>query len=374
MNRLLFVDDEPRVLAALRQSLYGKRKIWEMVFSEGAEEALRNLSQGRFDVVITDMRMPGMDGAELLRQAALLQPETWRVVLSGQMDEAAAVRAAAFAHRYIAKPCGTDNLVAILSAALERRAWLQSPELRHCIGGMTTLASSPAVCRSLQRALEDEQCTLSEIKKVVESDVGLYARVLQLVNSGFFGSAQRIVNMTQALNYLSLNTMRGLLAADALFRASTPSDAEHAAASQGVARVAADYAESFALPRRLIDVAVTAALLHNVGALALGAHGSVGPSAAPEATAYLLGLWGLPDEVIDSVNSLQRPWDSFSHLDAAAVTRLAVHLAHRVVEAGAPKEAPVGPEVLDRLAVIDTVAAILARTEGPITASCQPTN
>lgn len=98
MMRLLFVDDEPRVLQGLRQSLRGKRQLWEMVFAGGGATALEEIERGRFDAVISDMRMPGIDGAELLRRVTLSQPHAFRVMLSGQMDESAAVRAAATAH------------------------------------------------------------------------------------------------------------------------------------------------------------------------------------------------------------------------------------------------------------------------------------
>jgi CheY-like chemotaxis protein len=69
-----------------------------MVFAGGGATALEEIERGRFDAVISDMRMPGIDGAELLRRVTLSQPHAFRVMLSGQMDESAAVRAAATAH------------------------------------------------------------------------------------------------------------------------------------------------------------------------------------------------------------------------------------------------------------------------------------
>src|ERR1700722_16735111 len=119
MMRLLFVDDEPRVLQGLKQSRRGKRKIWDMVFAEGGAGALAELERGRFDAIVTDMRMPGMDGAELLNRVKCAQPEALRIILSGQMDPGAAVRAASSAHRFLAKPCDSDTLIEILSESLD---------------------------------------------------------------------------------------------------------------------------------------------------------------------------------------------------------------------------------------------------------------
>ncbi len=65
---VLFVDDEQAILDGLRNSLRKERKRWDMSFALGGQQALEAMKQTPADVVITDMRMPGMDGAELLRQ------------------------------------------------------------------------------------------------------------------------------------------------------------------------------------------------------------------------------------------------------------------------------------------------------------------
>jgi CheY-like chemotaxis protein len=72
MKRVLFVDDEPKVLDALRRLLYAMRRQWEMAFLAGGQEALAYLAQHPCDVVVTDMRMPGIDGSQLLRQVRQL--------------------------------------------------------------------------------------------------------------------------------------------------------------------------------------------------------------------------------------------------------------------------------------------------------------
>jgi len=62
-KRVIFVDDEPNVLSGLRRSLYGMREEWEMVFVSGGLEALQAMEKQPFDIIVTDMRMPMMDGA-----------------------------------------------------------------------------------------------------------------------------------------------------------------------------------------------------------------------------------------------------------------------------------------------------------------------
>ena len=103
--RVLFVDDEPAALEALRAGLSRNRARWEMHFALGAEDALAEFARAPCDVVVSDMGMPGMDGADLLARIREMRPLTARIVLAGEVSRSAALRSANFAHRLLAKPC-----------------------------------------------------------------------------------------------------------------------------------------------------------------------------------------------------------------------------------------------------------------------------
>ena len=90
--RVVFVDDEPYVLQALGRLLRPMRAEWHMEFASSAPAALEILAAGPFDAVVTDMRMPGMDGAELLDEVKRRHPHVVRIVLSGQADQASVLR------------------------------------------------------------------------------------------------------------------------------------------------------------------------------------------------------------------------------------------------------------------------------------------
>ena len=87
MRRVLFVDDEPKILEGLQRMLRSMRHEWEMEFALGGPSAMEALNSRPFDVVVTDMRMPGMDGAMLLSQVRGLHPQIVRIVLSGHSDQ-----------------------------------------------------------------------------------------------------------------------------------------------------------------------------------------------------------------------------------------------------------------------------------------------
>ena len=83
-KKILFVDDAPKVLEGLCRMLRPQRQEWNMVFVSSGAEALAALTDGKFDVLVTDMRMPGMDGAELLAHVRVLYPHMVRIILTGQ--------------------------------------------------------------------------------------------------------------------------------------------------------------------------------------------------------------------------------------------------------------------------------------------------
>ena len=118
MLKILFVDDEPKVLEGLRRSLRTLRKEWTPDFANGAVEGLQMLESNNFDVVVTDLRMPGMDGFEFLRRATVQHPDVLRIVLSGGYEREDAVRSSDVSHEYLQKPCSLDELrLAIVRAA-----------------------------------------------------------------------------------------------------------------------------------------------------------------------------------------------------------------------------------------------------------------
>ena len=116
MKRILFVDDDAALLAGLQNVLHRDRKRWDMVFANSGEAALEELRKGPFDVVISDMRMPQIDGAQLFRILRERSPYTARIMLSGSDCESAM----ADIDELLAKPCSASHLRAAIERALSR--------------------------------------------------------------------------------------------------------------------------------------------------------------------------------------------------------------------------------------------------------------
>jgi DNA-binding NtrC family response regulator len=108
--RILFVDDEVDVLDALGRSMRRERPVWDMMFVSSGAQALEVLSLRPSDLVVSDLRMPGMDGAVLLEHIKRDFPKTTRVVLSGYADSDLFERAWPLAHLMLTKPCEHHKL------------------------------------------------------------------------------------------------------------------------------------------------------------------------------------------------------------------------------------------------------------------------
>lgn len=355
MIRILFVDDEPKILDGLRRMLRHQRRRWEMVFAPGGEEALAELERGQFDVIVTDMRMPKVDGAALLKHAQDRYPNTVRIVLSGHMELEATLRAVPVAHQFLTKPCDPEVLEEVVERACNLRVLLDNEAVRQMVGGMESLPSLPRLYSALTKALADPEVPLSEVARIVEQDVAMCAKVLQLVNSAFFGLPRRISNIQTAVGYLGTTTLKNLVLSAEVFHAFE--DAERAGgfsieSLQSHALLTASIARHLSPEKRMAEDAFTAALLHDIGKLVLAARlpehlsrvlAAVGASGHPfhlaeeelggvthaEIGAYLLGLWGLPYPIVEAVAHHHAPGRvNQRRFDVLAAVHIANALAH----------------------------------------------
>lgn len=333
MKRILFVDDEPRVLEGLRDMLHRYRRAWTMAFVGSGAEALELMARETFDVVVTDMRMPGMDGSVLLTRVQEAYPGTVRIVLSGSAELEAALRALPVAHQFLLKPCRAEVLENVVQRACSLQSLISDERFREQLGKLDRLPSQPKVYAALTRAMADERSTMDTIASIVEQDAGICLKVLQLVNSAFFGLGKPVGSVKQAVSYLGFNVVRNLVLATEVFSsqqygtlpmAFLEQNQRHALAVANVASLIARDSGSKQ------DDAFIAGLLHDIGHVILAAERpaefaelrarardgtqpdfvveeeAFGVSHA-EIGAYLLGIWGLPYPVVEAVANHHRP-------------------------------------------------------------------
>ena len=140
-SKILFVDDEPMVLQGLRRMLRSLAGGWDMTFVESGAEALEQLAATPFDVVVTDMRMPVMKGAELLERVRTLHPRAIRLILSGQSSEETMLASVGPAHQFLAKPCDANRLKDTVRRACALRGLLDNVNLQRLLSQLGSLPS-----------------------------------------------------------------------------------------------------------------------------------------------------------------------------------------------------------------------------------------
>lgn len=387
MKRILFVDDEPNVLAGIRRMLHPMREEWEMAFASGGEEALAVLANEPFDVVVSDMRMPGMDGAQLLSEVKQRYPQVVRIVLSGHSEDDMVLRSVGPAHQYLAKPCDPRQLKEIVGRACALRDLLSEDSLRNLVSQMSTIPSLPETYTEIVEELQSPEASIKKVGKIISEDVGMTAKVLQLVNSAFFGLRRHVSDPAQAASFLGVDTLKALVLSIQVFSHFDALEIEglcldtlwnHSAMTGAMAKCTAVAEDG---PEQLRDHALLAGLLHDAGKLVIAANlperysnvltsveseglefseaeRRIFTNTHAEVGAYLLGLWGLPDPIVEAVAFHHNPsrcmGDGFTPLTAVHVADALYH------ESRHPRDGKVSvldTEYLEQLGLADRLPA-----------------
>jgi HD-like signal output (HDOD) protein/CheY-like chemotaxis protein len=328
-KRILFVDDEAMILQGLQLMLRSMRAEWEMQFVESPEAALRLLDQKPFDVIVSDMRMPGMNGAELLAEVMKRHPTTVRLILSGYADKDLILKCVGSTHQYLAKPCNADSLKATIARASSLEDAFHNDRLKTLVCQMGRLPSMPSLYLQLVEKTSRADTVLEEIGDIVSRDIGMTLQILKLTNSAFFGLGRQLSCAEEAVAYLGLDTIKSLVLSIHAF--SQYEKAETGALkieplwnhSLQVASSAKRISKMEHQDPKTTEEAFTAGMLHDIGKLVLAVNL---PKDYTEATrlahdglelplaehqvfgfnhadvgGYLIGLWGLPVPVVEAV-------------------------------------------------------------------------
>ncbi|TVM15170.1 two-component system response regulator [Oceanidesulfovibrio indonesiensis] len=339
-SRILFVDDEIKVLEGLRRMLRPYRNQWAMAFVESGQQALEVLEKYTVDVVVTDIRMPGMSGSELLSIVKERYPRTVRIVLSGHSDLECIVKSVLPAHQYLSKPCKPEKLKAVIEQAIRVTQLVKDDTLRKIVSSLDALPVLPQLYDDINAELNSEEPSLQTISQIISRDVGMSAEILKLVNSSFFGFARHIGSVEQAVTMLGVNIIKSLVLTVHVFSVFDTKKSPHISINQlwehciRVSNLARRLCREDSCVREVADNACIAGMLHDIGKLVFASsytdqynevlqqareenrriwdveREALGTTHA-EVGAYLMGLWGMPDDVVEAI--------AFHHAPVAAL-------------------------------------------------------
>ena len=354
MKRVMFVDDSPNVLSGLRRMLHKMSNEWEMEFAEDARTALAMMAEKPFDAIVSDMRMPGMDGVALIREVKRRSPRTARIILSGVVDQKEIAESLRETHQFMPKPFRPKALRATLARISGLDAYLQDEKIRDTVAQLDTLPSFPSLYFEIMKELDAPDPSLEKVAAIVAKDPGMTVKLLQIVNAASLGLARRFSNPVEAVQQLGIAAVQSLALSAHVFTCfesrafkgfSITKLWDHGA---NTARIARKILEIERADAALAEDAYTAGMLHDIGklmlannlpepfqrALDLTQEKGIRFLAAEEEVfganhagvgAYLLGLWGLPTTIVEAVAFHHQP----SRSEAPTLGPLtAVHVAN----------------------------------------------
>ena len=360
MRRVLFVDDEPNVLRGLRRSMRCMRDRWSLHFATSGQEALALLEEQPIDIVVSDMKMPEMDGAALLEEVKQRDPTIMRIILSGHSDRDMILRSVGCSHQYMSKPCEPAELQRAIERAVHLRQSLGADEIQALVGGMDRLPSAPQLYGRLLESLRQPNASLRTVSSIIAEDMSMSAKVLQIVNSSYFGLRRPIVSVERAVTHLGLETVSALVLSTDAFACfegaqvpefSIASVWEHSLQTAACAKAIARQAE---LDDQQIDAAFIGGMLHDLGKVILAgevpgrfrqalvqaretgqpAHcveREILGATHAEVGAYLIATWGLPRAIVEAIayhNEPQR--SSRAVLSEFCIVHVANALVHEL--------------------------------------------
>lgn len=356
MTRVLFVDNDPSGFEVLKGSANFNSHQWELFFAPHADAALLQLTANSFDVIVSDVRNPGTDGAALLKKVCERFPGVVRIALSAQSEIASALRAVPVAHQFLVKPCDADTLRVAIERATSLSNLLHSEVLAKIVGSVRDLPVLPRTYLDLREAVAKPNYSMKQIVSIVEQDVSVSAKILQLVNSALFGRAKHISSVHMAVCALGSEVLQNLVLSAEVFCVFEKAKSLKGFSfedlhihSQLTSRIAA----RIPCAAHVRDAATVAGLLHDIGKLVVATHWPEHFSRALAASretkmplwleerelmgvshaeigSYLLGLWGMPSLMIEAVALHHDPM-SIPHngLDAVGIVHIANELAHQ---------------------------------------------
>lgn len=367
MNKknILFVDDNENVINGIQRQLRSYREQWQLFFAVSGQQALQLMAQQPIDLIVSDIMMPGMRGDELLQKVSEDYPGTVRMILSGYADEETLKSSLEVAHQYLSKPCTAEVLREAISQVFKIQACVRNPLIVAEIGDPNQLPHLPKIYQELNAAIADENTTAHDIANIFAHDMVLSAKLLQFVNSPYFGLNRVVSSLSVAVNLIGIKKLNNLILSVHVKNSFSVHDPKLECYMEYLWRDSsrvAELARKLALAENQLedrpDQAYLGGLLHNMGLLIFLSHGGdklrallnkVKDTDIPvtelesgifgftrsEAAAYVLSLWKIPPRIIESILLQNTPNDS----DYDGVNALtAVHVASCLLQPAVPSD------------------------------------
>ena len=378
MKKILIVDDEPQILKSLTRIFFDTD--YQVFTAESGEEALEFLESTMVDLVISDMRMPLMDGYELLKRVKEKYPQTIRMILSGYADEAAIFKATLrnITKFYFLKPWSNDQLLQYIEQMFETEDLLKSNDLLQLINNTEKLPTIESSYQKIIRMIDQDEDT-AFISSEVEKDFAISSKILQIANSAFYGV--KTGSVKHATIYLGRQNLKSLIYSTSIINSGNASYQERKYASllwehAQLTNKILHFIYDVFLNKKIPETAYSAGLLHNIGTVVFiqnsfekylncikKASGETEENknllkleaqefhvTHQETGGYLVSWWELPFPIVEAALFHHRPLSSsIINKEVVSSVHIAQHFAWRILHEPALTE--FFPETYEQLGI-----------------------
>ena len=311
---VLFVDDDINVINGIKRILYKYRDQWKMYFVSSGERAIEILALKDIDVLVCDIMMPGLNGYEVLQYTYEEHPHVIRFILSGYHDEELILKSTKYAHQYLQKPISPAFIINTIKKTVFTRGYLDNdPDIIKKISSIRVIPGIPELYIKINTMLSDENTSTLKIADTIAEEPSLVAKILHVVNSGFFGISQRITSIETAISYLGINLLKALI----LYYLTFENKWNYTDVTKQIERIGRESMNTAKLAQIIAEVSEStkeeseevfiAALMHRIGEIVIienpevfSIH-STSVINPPGIAAYILGMWGLPSVVVEAI-------------------------------------------------------------------------
>jgi HD-like signal output (HDOD) protein len=340
VKRVLFVDDEVQILKSIRRIFPGSS--FEVLSADSADSALRIMNDSPVDMIVSDMRMPNMDGIELLNIVKQKYPETIRLILSGYADEEEIMNTLKnnIAKAYMFKPWDNNELLRIVTLNLETNPTLPS-EFIAFVNNKNQLPTTNGSYHNIMHTIE-ENSDLEIISNEIVKDQTISAKVLQVVNSAYYGI--KTGSVKKALTILGVNELKNIIMSiDVMECLKTSGPANQIAEKIWAHAYMTSRIQHIFQDRFLLEqdnhVETAAGLLHKIGIVLMLNYYK------ENYLVYLAKLFGKNDEYLYQT---EKQTYGFSHADVSAFLLKWWNMPGQIVEAAARYVSPLGEDVRNK--------------------------
>lgn len=353
-DTVLFISDEPEILTSAKRILYLNHYDWKMLQATTTAAALKLLEEHPVRVIVWDISQPAAGKQEFLVTVKNRWPQSVRIVLADPSVCDANCMASGLVHQFLQKPCPADVVIQTIEKAFQTEDVIDDSNLKNILVQLKTIPSQPSAYTQIVEEIKKSDVSTATVGKIISQDVSMSAKILHLVNSAFFSLPQTIIDPTQAVVMLGVETIRDLVLAIGIFSQFDLSKQEKFELnnlwnhSQRTSSLAKTIVTQCGGNKQQINHALIAGLVHDIGKLVLADNlpdqyeafmkkcpkqktslyeveiAEMGTSHA-HIGAYLLGVWGLPDPIIQGVIGHHNLWVTGQK---PSIVTLAVHIAN----------------------------------------------